>query len=319
MVLHIWQWIYFSGLVLIVSGASAQTGDYPNKPIRVITGSAGSNVDISSRIIARGISPALGQPVVVDNRSGAIVGAEVLAQAPADGYTAFITGGSFWLGPLMRDHTPYDPVKDVSPVTLVATAPAVLVVHPSLPVGSVAELIRLAKTRPGQLNYAGGGTGGAAHLAAELFKAMTGVDLVRVSYSSDSMQVADLLSGQVQLSFANTGVVPHIKSGRLRALGVTSPLPSPLYPGLPPIAATVHGYESLSSTAMFVRQGTPAAAVARLNREVVRVLAAADTKERFLAGGLEARGGTPEYLSSVMKSEMESMGKVIRSAGIRAD
>ena len=200
-----------------------------------------------------------------------------------------------------------------------ASAPAVLVVHPALPVKSVPEFIALAKNRPGQLNYGGGGTGGIAHLAAELFKAKAGVNIVRISYSSDALQVADLLSGQVQLSFENTAVTSHIKAGKLKALGVTSTQPSPLYPGIPTIAATVPGYVALSTTAMFAPARTPAAAISRVNQEVVRFLNTPATKEHFLSGGLEATGSSPEQLGALMRSETETLGKVIRDAGIRAD
>ena len=245
---------------------------------------------------------------------------ETVAKAPPDGYTVLVYGSTIWITPLLQN-TPYDPVTDFAPITLVAISPHAIVVHPSLPVKSVRELIALAKAKPGDLNYASLGTGTSTHLGAELFKSMAHVNIVRVPYKSAATQMADLLSGQVQMTFSTTGAaMPHVKSGRLRALAVTSAKPSALMSGLPTVAASgLPGFESGAIYVMFAPSGTPAAIISRLNQETVRYLNQADVKERFFSAGLEAVGSTPEELAAKMKSEMARLGKVIKDAGIRAE
>ena len=256
----------------------------------------------------------------MDNRASGIVTAEAVAKAPPDGYTVLVYGSTIWITPLLQN-TPYDPVTDFAPITLVAISPHAIVVHPSLPVKSVRELIALAKAKPGDLNYASLGTGTSTHLGAELFKSMAHVNIVRVPYKSAATQMADLLSGQVQMTFSTTGAaMPHVKSGRLRALAVTSAKPSALMSGLPTVAASgLPGFESGAIYVMFAPSGTPAAIISRLNQETVRYLNQADVKERFFSAGLEAVGSTPEELAAKMKSEMARLGKVIKDAGIRAE
>jgi tripartite-type tricarboxylate transporter receptor subunit TctC len=215
---------------------------------------------------------------------------------------------------------PHDPIKEFSPVSVLATSPQILVVHPSLPAQSVQSLIALAKARPGELNYASSSVGSSAHLAGALFKAMAGVDMVHIPYKGTGPAVIAAYSGQVHMLFNSAAAVtPHIKAGRLKALAVTSANPSPVFPGLPPIAVTLPGYVSQSTTAMFVPAGTPTAIINRLNQEVVRVLSSPEVKEKFLNVGVEAGGTTPEQLGSLMKSEIAKMGKVIKDAGIRAE
>jgi tripartite-type tricarboxylate transporter receptor subunit TctC len=216
---------------------------------------------------------------------------------------------------------PYDPVKDFSPITLVAVSPTVLVVHPALPVQSVKELIALAKTKPGELNYAMGSAGSANHLAAELFKSMAGVDMLGIGYRGNGPAVNALIGGQVQLMFATaSSVVPLVKSGRLKALAVASARQSALVPDLPTIAASgLPGYESISTTGFFAPAKTPAAIINRINHDSVRYLQTAEAKERFLAVGAETVGSSPEELGVKVKSEMARMGKVIKDAGIRAE
>jgi len=223
--------------------------------------------------------------------------------------------------PFLQDNVPYDPLRDFAPIALVMIAPNVLVVHPSMPVKSVKQLIAFAKGRPGALNYSTTTLGSPSHLSAELFKAMAGVKIVGIPYKGAAQSMQDLISGRVELSFPSAAAAgAHVKSGRVRALAVTSAEPSVLFPGLPTIAAAaLPGYEAVGKFGVFAPAGTPAAIIARLNQEIVRVLSSADTKEKFLAVGGEVSGGSPEAFAATVRSEMTRMGKVIRDAGIRAE
>ena len=310
------EWMFSIGMMVL--GAGIVFGqNYPNKPIRIVASAAGGSGDFAVRLIAQGLSGALSQQVVVDNRGGVIPG-EIVSKAPPDGYTLLIDAASFWIGPLLQE-TPYDPVKDFAPVTLTDSAPNVLVVNPSLPVKSVKELIALAKARPGELNYGSSSTGSTPHLAAELFNMMAGVKIVRVPFKGSGPAVISLLGGQVQLMFATAGsVAPHVKSGRLRALAVASLQPSALAPGLPTIAASgVPGYEAVAFEGMFAPAKTPVAIIDRLNQEIVRVLNRAEVKERFFNAGVETVGSTPEEFAAAIKSNVAKWGKLIKDAGIR--
>ena len=313
-------WMFLAALVLMKAGAvSGQT--YPNKPIRIVTGSVGSGLDVMSRLVAPGLASALGQPVIVENRSSAIIPAQAVSRSTPDGYTLLAHGVSFWILPLLQDSVPYDPVRDFAPITLAVSAPAILVAHPSLPAASVKELIALAKARPGELNYASALTGSINHLAAELFKAMAGVNIVRIPYKGTGPAINALIAGEAQLSFANAAAaLPHVKSGRLKALAVTSAAPSALLPGMPTVAASgLPGYEAENMNGLFAPAKTPAAIVGRLNRECVRILNGPDVKEKFLNSGVEVIGSSPEKFAARIKSEIARMGKVIKDAGIRAE
>ena len=294
---------------------SGQT--YPAKPVRIVVTGAGSGGDFAARVIAQGVSGSLGQQIIVDNRGSGNLPAEIVSKAPPDGYTLCLSAAPLWITPFLRK-TAYDPVKDFAPVTLVVTSPNILVVHPSLPVKSVKELIALIRSKPGELNYATSGVGGSGFLAAELFKSMARADMVRVNYRSGGLALTEVISGQVHLFFANAGAVAsHLKSGRLRALAVTSAQPSVLLPGLPTVASGgLPGYELVSVQGIFAPAGTPHAVVARLNREIVPFLRRPDTKEKFFAAGVESLGSTPEELAATVKSEMARLGKVIKAAGI---
>lgn len=294
--------------------------NFPNKPIRIITSEIGGGADFVARIVAQGLSEAMGQQFVIDNRGGvATIAAQLVAKAPADGYTLLFYGSSMWILPFLQS-TPYDPVKDFAPITWVVSLPNIVVVHPSLPVKSIKELIALAKARPGELNYGSGTTGTPTHLAAELFKSMANVNIARIAYKGAGPALTAVLGGEVHLQFATPSIsAPHIKSGRLRALAVTSAKPSALVPGLPTVAATVPGYESISINAMFAPAGTPAAIVNRLNQETVRFLKRPDTAERLLNAGVEVVANTPEEFAVAMKADMASIGKVIKDASIPAE
>ena len=299
------------------SGASAQS--YPTKPIRLVTPNIGGSADFVARIIAQGISPALGQQVVVDNRSSGTVPAQIVSKASPDGYTLLVGGPPFWIGSLLQN-VPYDLYKDFDPVTLAVSVPNVLVVNSSLPAKSVRELIALAKAKPGALNYASSSPGGSAHLAAELFKAMAGVNIVHIPYKGNGPAFNDLFSNQVQMMFAVAAVViPHVKTGRVRALGVTTAQPSKLLPDLPTVAATVPGYEAITTYSIFAPAKTPAAIVTRLNQEIARTLSKSDVKQILLDAGVEPVGSSPSELAVAVKSELQRFGKVVKDAGIRME
>ncbi len=306
----------------IVSSQDPSTGSgqvFPGKPVRVVTSAAGGGGDAVTRLLAQAISGPLGQPVIVDNRGG-ILSSEAVAKAPPDGYVLLSLPNNFWLLPFMQNVS-YDPVKDFLPITLTVRAPNVIVVHPSLPVRSVQELIAFAKTNPGQLNFAAGSTGSSSHLAAELFRFTVGIKIVHIPYKGAGPALNDTISGQVHLLFSNTAATgPHVKSGRIRALAVTTAQPSALAPGLPTVAAAgLPGYEAAALYGMFAPAGTPATVITRLNQETVRALARSEVKERFFNAGVETVGTTPEQLAAIMKSEMVRMGKVIKESGIRSE
>ncbi len=301
---------------LIAAHAIAQP--FPSKPIRILTSAPGNSDDLAARLVAQGITGGLGQQAIVDNRG--VVAVEIAAKSPPDGYTLLLYGSPMWLAPFMRDKLPYDPVKDFAPVTWATNSPNLLVVHPSLPVKSVRELVALAKARPNELNYGSGSAGSTPHLAAELFRAMTGVQIVRVAYKGSGPALTSLLSGELHLMFPSTGSVnPLLKSGKLRPLAVTTLAPSPLAPDLPTVAASLPGYESASLLAVFAPAGTPAAIVQRLNQEMVKVLQSAEARERLFNAGVEAVGSTPEQFAATLKTEMTKWGKVIKDAGIRSE
>ena len=304
----------------VAASPVARAQDFPIKPIRFLTSSEpGGGGDIVLRIVRQDLTSALGQPVVVDNRPLAISG-EIVAKAPPDGYTAAAYGTTLWLGPLLQP-LPYNPLKDFAPITMMTRQPGVIMVHPSVPVSSIKELIALAKAKPGVLNYGSGNSGGIAHLGFELFKSMAGVDIVRIPYKGAGPAGNALVAGEVQVLLATaTAATPHMKSGRAKALAVTTAQRSALIPGLPTVAESgVPGYEAASVYGMVTTAGTPAAVVNRLNRELVRILVRSDVKEKFLLSGTEVVASTPAEFAAFLKSEIARMGKVIKDAGIRAD
>lgn len=312
-------WTFSICATMLGAGAvSAQT--YPSKPIRIVTAQAGGGTDFVARLIAQGLTDSLKQPVIIDNRGGNVsIGAEIVAKAAPDGHTLLLNAATFWVAPLLQA-APYDPVRDFAPLTLATTAPNMLVVHPALPVKSVKELIALAKAKPGMLNYGGSTAGSSTHLAVELFKAMAGVDIVRVPYKGQGPMFAALMAGEVQLTITSgAALLPHVKSGRMRALAVTSARLSAMFPGLPTIAATVPGYESETVFAVFAPAATPAAIVNQLQQEIARVLNKPDVKEKFFAAGNEVVASPPQHLAAAMKVDMARMGKVIKDAGIRGE
>jgi len=305
---------------VMISGCSVVSAqDYPSKPIRIVTADPGGSNDFLSRVIAQGIAEPMGQQVIVDNRASALV-AGLVAKSMPDGYTLLVTTGIVWILPFLQT-TSYDPVHDLAPITLAVSSPNILAVHPGVAVNSVQALIALAKTKPGELNYGSGATGSTSHLGAELFKAMAGVNIVRIPYKGAGPAVNGLIGGQVQMMVASSSsVAPHIKSGRLKALAVTSLQPSEMFPDLPTVSASgLPGFDAASMIGMFAPAKTPTAIVNRLHLEIVKTLNRPDTRAKLFIAGMEILGSSPAQSAATIKADMARMGKVIKDAGIRAE
>ncbi|HXZ55098.1 MAG TPA: tripartite tricarboxylate transporter substrate binding protein [Burkholderiales bacterium] len=319
---RILQHILF-GALLIAAGASAQT--YPNHPIRlVVPFPPGGTTDILAREVGERLTATLGQPVVIDNRAGAggNIGADIVAKAPPDGYTLLMaTVGTHAINASLYRKLPYDHIKDFAPVVLVAGVPNVLVVTPSLPVHSVAELIRLAKEKPGQLNFASSGNGTSIHLSGELFKTMAGVDMTHVPYKGSAFALTDLMAGQVQLMFDNLpSSLPHIKAGKLRAIAVTSSQRAPALPDVPTIAESgLPGFEASAWFGIVAPAGTPAAIVSRINADVNQWLRSPEAADKLLAQGAIAAGGTPEQFVAHIRAETDKWARVVKASGAKVD
>jgi tripartite-type tricarboxylate transporter receptor subunit TctC len=313
------------GLMLVFALSAGAADDYPNRPVRLILPfAAGGPSDIVSRLFAQKLSEALGQQFVVDNRGGAggVIACELAARAVPDGYTLLMGAiGALTINPHLRQNLPYDPQRDFQPVSLLSSSPYVLLVTQSVPARSVKELVALAKARPGQLNYASGGVGTGNHLSGELFKLTAGVDLTHVPYKGASLAIGDLIAGQVQALFVNVlPAAPHVKSGKARALAVTSARRSVALPEVPTFAETgFPAVEASSSFGLLVPARTRAAIVVRLHGELARVARRPDVRERLEAQGAEVIGSTPEEFAAFLRSETVRWGKVIRAAGIKAD
>jgi len=297
---------------------------YPVKPIRlVVTFAPGGTTDIQSRMLVEKLAPRLGQQVLIDNRGGAggNIGMEIVARAPADGYTLVITVVGTWAVNPYLYKLPYDVQKDFAPVIHVATTPGVLVIHPALPAKTVRELVTLARKRPGELAYGTAGLGSFTHISAELFAVMTGIRMTHVPYKGSGPATADLVGGHIQLSFSSAvPAMPQIQSGRLRAIATTGAKRLAVLPDLPTIAeAGVAGYESSTWTAMAAPARTPQPVIERLNREVNAVLQMPDIQERSAAMGSVITGGTPEWFQDYLKSELAKYGKLVKQAGIKPE
>jgi tripartite-type tricarboxylate transporter receptor subunit TctC len=310
-------------MLTVAIGATAVYGQtYPTKPIRIVADSPGGGTDFVARLVARALSDTLGQQVVVDNRGGAggAIAAEHVAKTAPDGYTLILWSDGLWTVPLLRS-VPYDVARDFSPIALIGILPSILVVHPSLPVKTVKDLLALAQSRPGELSYASGGAGANSHISGELLKAMGRVNIMHVPYKGGGPGMTAVMSGEVQLMFMGAAsTMPHIKTGRLRALGVTTAEPFPLLPGMPTVASSgVPGYQSVLIYGVFAPAKTPAALVNQLNQEIVRVLAAPEVKERFANAMILTIGSSPEQLGARVNAEVARLGKFIKEAGIRAE
>ncbi|MBI3918408.1 MAG: tripartite tricarboxylate transporter substrate binding protein [Betaproteobacteria bacterium] len=312
-----------TALMVGAPGAVQAQAAFPGKPIRIVTAAVGGTSDFTARQLAQGLGSSFGQQVIVDNRGGAsgMIAAQIVAKSPPDGHNLLLFTSPLWLLPLLQDNVPYDPVRDFAPISMTDRSPSVLVVHPSLPVKFVRELIALAKARPGELNYSRASAGGPSHLSAELFKSMAGVNLVQVPYKGGGPAMLALLGGEVELTFASAGAAAApLKQSRVRALAVTTAEPSRLFPGLPTIAASgLPGFEAVLVNGLFAPVGTPASVISMLNREVAQFLRKAEAKERFFSTGMEAVGSSPAELESVVKSDIAKWGKIIKTARIRIE
>ena len=292
--------------------------NYPEKPIRIITGTAGGGSDIAARILVQGIPGPLGQPVVVDNRT-TLLAIDAVSKAAADGYTVLVLGGGIWITPLLQKTT-WDGARDFAPISMMAREANMIAVHPSMPIKSVKDLIALAKSWPGELNYGTGATGAPSHLGGELFKSMAGVNLTRVPYKGNTAALIAQIGGEIQLTFgALTEALPHTKSGKLRALAVTSLEPSALVPGVPTVAATVPGYESIGLIVIMAPARTAGAIITRLNQEVVRYIRQPSVKDLFLTAGAEVVADSPEQFAAFIKADVTKWTKVIKDAGIKIE
>jgi len=317
--------VIVAGLAASLLATAALAQGYPAKPIRLIVPfAAGGGNDNVARLVGKRLSDGVGQPLLIDNRPGAggALGAEIAAKSAPDGYTLFLGGvGSHAINPNLNDSLPYDPIRDFAPVVLLAQAPLVLVVHPSVPADSFKAFVALARARPGQLNYASNGNGSSSHLAAVMFGSMTGADMVHVPYKGLSPALTDLLSGRVQLMFSSVvAILPHVKSEKLRGLAVTGSRRLPSMGDLPTIAESdVPGYEASSWYGVLAPAGTPREIVARLNAELVKALAQPEVRTSLLAEGAEPIGGTPEQFAAHIRAEIERLGKLIREAKIRLE
>jgi len=292
--------------------------NFPSRPLRIVTAQAGGGLDFVARMMAPGLTASLGQQVIIDNRPSGVFTGSIVARSTPDGHTLLFNGSSFWLLPFIQAKVPYDPVTDFAPVTQATNSPLVLVVHPSLSVKTVADLIALAKNRPGELNYSSSSAATPQHIAGELFKSMAGVNIVRVTYKGAGPAAVAAVAGEVQMTFgsASSGA-PHIKAGRLRALAVTSLKPSALAPGLPTMSDSgLPGYEAGSMWGFFLPRGAPRVLVDRLHREMAAVLNRDDVRSKLLASGTEVVGSTPEQFAATIKADMAISSRIIREAGI---
>ena len=322
-----WRYLLFPATALLTATAAAQTPApaFPTKAIRfVVPFPAGGPLDISARAIGQKLTEAWGQPVVIDNRPGAggNIGAEFVAKAVPDGYTILMGAVSTHaINPWLYAKMPYDPVRDFVPVSLVTQVPNVLIVHPSVPVKTVKELVALAKARPGQLNYASGSTGSAGHLAGELFNVMAGVKTVHIPYKGAPAAMIDLMAGQVSFMFDNlASALPNIRAGRVRALAVTTLARSPLLPALPTMSeAGLKGFDVSTWFGIFAPGDTPRAIADRLNAGIVAALKAPDVRERLAAMGAEPKPDTPEQFAAFVKAELAKYEKVVKASGARVD
>ena len=299
-------------------------GVYPSKPVRLIVPFApGGSNDIMARITAQKLTESFGQQVIVDNRAGAsgIVGTEIAAKAPPDGYTVLMMSLTLTVNPSLYKKLPYDTVKDLAPVTLVASAPLMLVVHPSIPAKSVNEFIAFAKANPGKLNFGSGGAGATPHLAGEMLKMMARLQMTHVPYKGGGPALADLIGGQIQVMLENLpSTLPHVKAGRLRALALTGLNRSPLVPDLPTLdEAGLKGYEIVGWNGLFVPSGTPQNIIAYLHGLTVKMLAQAEVKERLATLGAEGVGNTPDEFRAFVKAEIVKWARVVKEAGLKVE
>ena len=304
--------------------AATQSGDYPNRPIRLIVPVApGGAADFAARLLAQKLNEAWGQPVIVDNRPGGAgnVGVALAAKSAPDGHTIVLPITSFPINPSLYSKLPFDTVKDLAPIVRVGSGALLLVVHPGVPATTVEQLIALAKAKPASLNYANSGNGTTAHLSGELFKKLAGVDIVGIPYKGGGPSINDLVAGQVQMYFSTIpAAIGQVKAGRLRALGVTSPQRVAELPQIPTVAESgLPGFDVIWWIGFFAPSNTPRKAITALNAESVRILQQPETRERFANHGMMPGGGTPEELGVFLRSEIAKWAKVVKASGAKID
>ena len=313
-----------TALIALAAAPMAHAQSYPDRPVRaVVPFPAGGGTDILARLLLQKMAERTGANFIIDNRAGAggTIGTDIVAKSPADGYTILVCSSSHTINPSIYKKLAFDPARDFAPITIIASGPGILVVHPSVPARSVKELIALAKSKPGQLNYASAGNGTPPHLSAELFKSMAGIQMVHVPYKGNVPAFVDLFTGLVSVSFPTIGSgLPPVRAGKLRALGVTSRQRSAVAPDVPTIAeAALPGYEASTWFGVLAPAGTPAPIVATLHREMEQILKSADVREKIAAQGLQAVGNTPAEFSSIIAAELVKWAKVVAAAGVKAE
>jgi len=310
-----------AGLAWLSAAPAIAAEQYPQRPVRLIIpyppGGAG---DIVGRMLGSGLSASFGQQVVSDNRGGGgqIIATQIAANAAPDGHTLFLASATHSINPALRSKLPYDTLKDFAPVTLVAQSPLVFVAHASLKAGSIRELIAAAKAQPGRINYASSGPGTGGHMSVELLKSLTGINLVHIPYKGAGPALIDVVGGQVQMICTSPlPAMPHVKAGRLRALGMTSLERSPAYPDVPTVAETVPGYQSTLWYALLAPAGTPPAVIRRVHGEAVKVLTDAQVRNQLLKLGATPVGNTPQQLQAFIGAEIARWKKLVKQAGIK--
>ncbi len=325
-------WAIAAGCTLASGGAWAQAraapadaAKYPSRLVRLLVGySPGGAVDVSARLIAQRLTEALSQSTIVENRPGADgnVASDLVAKAAPDGHTLAYVSAAHTMNPALHPKSlPYHPLRDFSPVSMVATGAQTLVVNPSLPVRSVKDLVALARVRPGQINFASSGAGGPMHLSSELLKSMAGIDIVHVPYKGGGPALNDVIGGQIEMTFVGTPAsMPHIRSGRLRILAVSTAKRVAALPEVPTVAESGYpGFEVGASYSVLAPAGTPAVIVGRLSSELARIAGLREIRERLTALGLEMVGGTPEHLTEFMKTDLAKWSKLVQSIGLKTD
>ena len=320
------QTVLCFALAVCIAETHAQSDAvYPSKPIRMIVPSApGSGPDIMARAIGQKLTEALGQAIIIDDKPGAggIIGSEAAAKAPPDGYTLIMSNaGAHTVNPGLYSKLPYDPLKDFAPVTLVALAPNILIVHPTLPVRNVKELIALAKAKPGELTFGSGGNGSTAHLSGEMFKTMAGINIVHIPFKGSPAAVIGVIAGQIALAIPNIPpALPHVRSGKLKALAVTTAKRAAGVPDLPTVAESgLPGYEATAWFGVLAPAATPPQIIARLNAVIVKIAHAREMQERLTAEGADAVGNTPEQFAQIIRNDIAKWAKIVKASGARAD
>ena len=310
--------------LLAIASASASAQPFPNRPVRIVIGfPPGGGIDIVARLIAPKLGEALGQPVIVENKPGAngVIATDFVAKSPADGHTIFFgTTGNISVNPVFVQNLPFSIERDFAPLTQVSTVSFLLYANPSLPARTLPELIAYAKANPGKVSFYSSGNGGLPHLAGELLNTLAGIKALHVPYKGSAPGLSDLMGGQVQYGFDAVAIgLPHVKSGKLRALATTGPARLAILPDVPAAKESVPGFEAVNWYGMLVPAGTPADVITRLHAEIARIIHSPDIKEKLVAQGTDPVGSPPAEFGAFLKAEMQKWGKVIRDAGIKPD